>query len=640
MADWIDAIAQRANIDRDAVERVHARYSIVPSPALPTPTRVTLSRVAFSGVKRLAGGDTPFAFDWPLETGIWAAITDDANLRGKSTIIEVIRWALRGRHDLQPDVRSWLRTVELDLAVSASDYVIRIDTDGQSTAGSIATNEGTRIAAFASDAEFEAAAEDFLMPKLGLQRLAYYQQAAGGEPGARGTQGWVALADGLHIHSTDALLGDVLMSGLPGRLLQVYLGIPWASTLAAAKAAQSELRALGRARPEPGARGAAPATTAMRRDLDGRLQDLRRQLLAMPDPADRVTLRAAALNALATVDRTWLAAQQLVNAVISEFDAVSESVLDQERKLLDMTETGELKRFFNGLEPKICPRCDVPVGRDRRVREAREGSCSLCGEGVSREDDATSLAQVGRDLTNLREAQSEVQDRLGLAVAALERASAQRASAQTAAEAATGAVDDASRREVEFQIARLEGQLEGLLGATGQIEGNPPGDPEPLVINETVRELEHRISEGQTGLFAALDATVARNGRMFGIENLEAATLDRAGHLRLTKGGARVSYSSLTGGEKLRMKIAVVVALVSVGRDLGVGRYPGLLLIDAPGGHETSDADLRAIFRGLHTLADEIPTMQVIIATARGTVAREFVAGDHLREPNATGYLW
>jgi hypothetical protein len=32
--------------------------------------------------------------------------------------------------------------------------------------------------------------------------------------------------------------------------------------------------------------------------------------------------------------------------------------------------------------------------------------------------------------------------------------------------------------------------------------------------------------------------------------------------------------------------------------------------------------------------------MQVIIATARGTVAREFVAGDHLREPNATGYLW
>jgi hypothetical protein len=73
---------------------------------------------------------------------------------------------------------------------------------------------------------------------------------------------------------------------------------------------------------------------------------------------------------------------------------------------------------------------------------------------------------------------------------------------------------------------------------------------------------------------------------------------------------------------------------------LRVGRYPGLLLIDAPGGHETNDDDLRSMLQGLIETSIELPTLQVVVASARGRVVDEVVSADHQRRPNEAGYLW
>ena len=56
--------------------------------------------------------------------------------------------------------------------------------------------------------------------------------------------------------------------------------------------------------------------------------------------------------------------------------------------------------------------------------------------------------------------------------------------------------------------------------------------------------------------------------------------------LQIIKGGQTTTYSKLTGGEKLRLKVATVLAIISVAESRELGRHPGLLFIDSPKNHQ------------------------------------------------------
>lgn len=95
--EWIQAIAGRATIDSSRVESILAAHHISPAPVLPSPRRLLLIQIAFSGAKDKAGVEEPFSFDWSdLNYGLWAVLSDQ-NFRGKSSILEVVHWLLRGR---------------------------------------------------------------------------------------------------------------------------------------------------------------------------------------------------------------------------------------------------------------------------------------------------------------------------------------------------------------------------------------------------------------------------------------------------------------------------------------------------------------------------------------------------------------
>lgn len=55
VADWIDAISERSDVHPDDVRRIHGTFGILPSPTLPTPGRLLVRRVRFSGTKTVAG---------------------------------------------------------------------------------------------------------------------------------------------------------------------------------------------------------------------------------------------------------------------------------------------------------------------------------------------------------------------------------------------------------------------------------------------------------------------------------------------------------------------------------------------------------------------------------------------------------
>lgn len=166
--DWVTSIAERADANPDSVEQILADYRIQASPVVPAPRRLLLKRIHFSGIKDGVDCSGEFEFEWDkLDHGLWAILTD-SNLKGKSSVLEVVRWLLRGRPtaNLQDDVRSWIRESSLSFQLDEVDYKVEIqcgdDVTGKLSRFSRSGNK-RKIGWFGNELEFEAVMSDFFM---------------------------------------------------------------------------------------------------------------------------------------------------------------------------------------------------------------------------------------------------------------------------------------------------------------------------------------------------------------------------------------------------------------------------------------------------------------------------------------------
>ena len=245
--EWLDAIASRAKVDTNRVESVLAARHIVPTPVLPAPRRMKLLSISFSGVKQGVEDDGPYAFEWQdLGEGLWGIVTD-RNLRGKSSVIEVVRWLVRGRPspNLQDDVRDWIHNACLRFDLDGFEHEVRVDctngADGELIRRPSTTASATVLASFSSEKQFEMVMSDFFLRAFSMEGLATWRESASDEKAGHAViHGWLALSGAMFIGTNyDVVLGDLpATTGTQARLMQMYLGVPWVSTLASALTAQ------------------------------------------------------------------------------------------------------------------------------------------------------------------------------------------------------------------------------------------------------------------------------------------------------------------------------------------------------------------------------------------------------------------
>ena len=172
--EWLQAIARKAKVECSEVESVLSAHRIQPSPVLPQSRRLVLRAIEFSGEKDGVMNAGQFKFSWTdLDHGLWAMLSEH-NLRGKSTIIEIVRWMIRGRpsSNLQDDVRRWVRAIKLNFLIDADEYEVTAKTQGEPIGDLCRVRKPENpkdqedrivLASFTTDGEFEAVMADFFM---------------------------------------------------------------------------------------------------------------------------------------------------------------------------------------------------------------------------------------------------------------------------------------------------------------------------------------------------------------------------------------------------------------------------------------------------------------------------------------------
>ena len=238
-APWIEAVAGRADRPTDEVAAVLAAAAVTPTPSLPAAPHLRLVSLDFSGTFSNTvrdGGPFTFAHEFDPSFNVFGS---DTNSTGKSSILEIVFWALRGRpRKINDTVHHWLEHVTLRFEVGGAAAVVDFDIDRGRPHGTL--QYGTSTDSFGNEETFKAVMGDFMMSRLGLVRASSFNKRTGSVV----TNAWNAYSGGLYVPNTahEALLGEHLEAGLAGRLLLMFVGVPWSPTAWMADAAAKEMR--------------------------------------------------------------------------------------------------------------------------------------------------------------------------------------------------------------------------------------------------------------------------------------------------------------------------------------------------------------------------------------------------------------
>ncbi|MGW8882160.1 ATP-binding protein, partial [Streptomyces mirabilis] len=257
---------------------------------------------------RMAGLRTgslePGPFDTTFRFGAGLTALVASNLRGKTSVLELITWCLRGTpRDLQSGVRNWIRHLDLDIVVAGQPLGFRLDCiDGEIVRAQVLTgpdigsletartpDDTGQITALITAGSAESYAQHiqaFMLDRFDLRPLRNTLNETGTQ-----AHGWPAYYGAIYLPAggDKVLLGDQMMGGLPGRLLQVFLDLLAAATLTRVSAAH-DVRSSTVKRREADAHDAFQQRREERERKESELREARARLAALPGPGEDESL--------------------------------------------------------------------------------------------------------------------------------------------------------------------------------------------------------------------------------------------------------------------------------------------------------------------------------------------------------------
>ncbi|WP_091404183.1 hypothetical protein [Micromonospora saelicesensis] len=601
----------------------------LPSP-VPATRRIDVQRLRVNGVKN---DGTEFTIDRTIGPGVWA-IMFPKNFVGKTSLLEFLVWALRGApREIAPDVRAWVRRIIVDVVVSGQavrvilvqgsygDLSCSILSAG--SADELVTGEDDSLHLLAEaegEAEIEKLIGTFMMEALGLGYTSIWDPTGGLDGGgASQNHGWAAYFGACYLNhgGNKLLLGDIAnLRWLPAKLLDLFIGLPYAGILSSLNTAQKRLNKTAR---QAAHRAESDRTARQdeRKQWQDELSEVRKQLEHANRAADPLIT-----DAIAAVDSALddLRAARLAHADAEELKVrADQACLLAGQQVMDAKETWQARRVLGLLDPDCCPRCEEPIEPARHDAERQDASCAVCARPMRQVDEEFAEARIHEleeELAGQQEARGKAKEDLAERTRILTESQRSHNEAVQRLDEVRVATAYRAQRDLEIRAARLEGQLQ----ATGSPDGalpEPTPDATEQVLAAVIKVLGGVVKEAADYLFPELDRQIVALARDFGVPNLDSVDVKRNGNLNAVKGGEKTAFPDFQPGERLRVRIAMVIAMLRVSTQRGVPAHPGLLLIDAIGSEEVTTSDATRLVRELNRLSDDLPGLQVILTTAK-----------------------
>jgi hypothetical protein len=607
----------------------------------------------------------PFTFEWQPQPGV-NGIGSGRNLRGKSTVLNILMWSLTGRcARFQVDIRKWIQHVEVDWTVGPERLRVAFDTrrTGQVLKlGDVgAPDKITILGEFDGDG-FEQVMGSLMMPRLHLERIPVWtnKQAL--------VHAWPAYSSAMVVrpNQLDPIVGNEQTIGV--RLMQMFVGTEWAPAQAAATTAkrgmESEQTTAGQK-----AEAAGDAVRINRENAKVAVAAISAEILALPtNNTDLTTVLSLATRASALTRQV----HELENQHMAQTELVAtarQQLKSAKAHHHTQHETALATRFFHRMRPSVCPRCAAEVTAEKQAAEPTRHECSVCTSSLNLdalEADVIIAASVPTAIASAlvtRTAATDDEDdaneknpanEIEAATAALTAAERKAGELQRQIQQLTPLRDDATaqaeashrlltavetRRALELKLAHAEGALAALTQTSDPATIDTIDPIKAAVCDAAEQVLQRWVKDQQDPLLEAISADIEQLADSFGANNLSRVKLNGSANMSLLKGAEKETYTGVTEGEKLRLKIATAIALIRHGYANNIGRHPGLLVLDSPSSEEMPEEDLATMVEALQTVA-HTAEMQIFVATRNAGPLVELLPEANRIVAEGDNYLW
>ena len=660
---WIDSVAEKTKYEKKFIQSFVRKYKIPQSPGLGTPRRVQIQNVSFSGTKR-GLFENNFSFEFKdLSSGLWGLFSD-GNGKGKSTALEVIKWLLKGRPSdgLQSGVKSWIKSAALVIKSDEVYYTISVNQDEEYLSGEITRSiDGVSYnpyKEFSSEEDMASVVSDFMMSQLDLEKILSSRQGTNElDAGSEVTHGWPALAAAMFIGTSySAIFGDVAISGLPNRILNMYMGLPWIPTYSSLKALEGQLKNV--ATVEEKHRDRAQEDRKKRLlEIQSELRDKEKMLSEIQVPKSNIEEYHALMKEYNRFYEMENDAQRRVLDCSSELEQVKAVATADKITLRNFTEDRAANKIFKQLNPTCCPHCEQKVTHEQIEKEKNEHRCSICDKTMLDSDDAEEIfseLQVSAKLSD--EAYKKIDKQAKIKAKALEEVINLLSDRKEAISRYKDKLD-ADKQEHQ-KIESIEKEIMTLKILESEylkdpVSASPPNSvtndetstsnadiDENLILKEALKETQNRFKGMQDSLLIDVNKKMLEYCSKVGLKQYNHVILNGAPSLKIYKDGGDTSFSKVSKGEQLRLKVVATIALISVAEERKLGRHPGFLVIDSPAAQEVNREDLNNLIAGLETLCEELPHLQIIVASVANNTLLEHIPESRRKYARGDAYLW
>lgn len=626
-----------------------------------TGKRLYIDKLIFNGIKK---DGSKIDFEHKFKGGINFIIAD--NLKGKSSILKIITFALTGNNKLEKDIKDWIKEILLNIKIGNNDYAIYIDCRQRSLDGRLLSTHvnsiseiekyNDRIVISEKGKNFATDIEMFFFKQFSYYPLQWTQKSSNKQSNDLITSNasWKTYFKSIYLESSDS--NSLMYGSQSQKLFQMLLGLQLTYPINKLSIKQDQLEHSIINEKEYISRNSniedidelkadllklsTEISSKSNRHEDSRNIDLSQEYSKLISELNIIEKHELELRKkLKELNDTKVKTINDNQIKKQELNELNSNKNHLKKKINDIKEYIEIGSLFSNLDISICPACDKEV-----KPSMNQHSCTLCGESIDesayiidKELFTSKIVQHEESIQLLNSNISVIEDDISK-------------SAKELADIDDKLIEIKNDNKYEGRINKLFEEIETIqkeLITVSKTKLDIAIEKEKLIKEQAI--IEYKISIYEEDKSQRL-STMEKKLELYkkAIENLKESRLNNSSQIlkdfselilneihklgltsiskvnvtdnfdiKFIKNDLLVTFNDITDGEKLRSKLAFYLGLIQLDITKSFGRHTKYLMIDSPS-KEEGDSNyldgLSDIFIDIENrLGNEL---QIIIGTA------------------------
>lgn len=644
---------------------------------LSTGKRLEVNFVSFTGKKSTEEAqefsDDVIDYSQEIYSGVNIWVAD--NLKGKSSIFKIIKFALTGDNSLKPNISKWIDHILVIFSINDKKYTVYINNSKKQLNAAMYNKEiksyptddehmEERLFLSTSKDDFQSQLKGFFFHQFDYYSLRWTQKSSVKDKDDLLDVGasWLTYFKSIFLESKDTA---ELMYGAQGtKVFQMLMGLHLTSPINKLTIEKDKMMHLKGRQQSFDSREVTENVekkAELQASLDKLTENLNELMKAESQSVDVSALVKQYDDTLAELDAENAKSYKInydlqenrnlknktagrKQFVEDELNKLKKELYKAEKQQSDIKEYLEIGVFFSNLDLKACPSCSHPVTNEKKQQAVSAHTCALCSDDVSKDISETNTDSLTTKLDELAQLQEGLKlsietftnERESLKINANELYSANiKLEQQQSAVKDTRALGakllelqkaiseerqkvrprDSEKNELIEKKAVLNFRIKQL-DELPKKTGDQKIEPKIQLLAKAIDELNKiRFAEGQSILKKLADL-MTDEVKALGLRISEITISDRF-DIKYKQDGDYLSFSEIAEGEQLRAKLAFYLSLIQLDIEHNYGRHSRFLIIDSPGKEEGD----KNYLEGLTKLIKELETrfgdkLQILIGTA------------------------